>query len=145
MKSKKRVIWFVLMIAVMVVIFIFSNQSGEKSHAISNAVAEKVNIETQYDWQEASTIPLFWGLGLRKWAHIGLYAVLGLTAIKWTCLWWKAGLICYGYACLDELHQLLVGSRGASITDTFLDAIGFGIVILGWLVVVCIKKRGMTL
>ena len=49
------------MIVIMIVIFIFSNQSGETSHAISNAVAESVNIEGN-QWQEASAMPLAFGL-----------------------------------------------------------------------------------
>lgn len=40
MDEKKKFIWFVLMLTVMIVIFIFSNQNGETSHAVSNAVAE---------------------------------------------------------------------------------------------------------
>lgn len=128
------------MIIVMVVIFVFSNQSGETSHAISNAVAEKVNIQPQNEWSNASCTPFLWGLSLRKLAHIGMYAVLGLTTVMWIYSWWGAGLICYGYACLDELHQSLVGTRGASISDTFLDAIGFGIVIMLWMMDVKMRK-----
>ena len=61
MLKKTRIVWFVLMIVIMIVIFIFSNQSGETSHAISNAVAESVNIEGN-QWQEASAMPLAFGL-----------------------------------------------------------------------------------
>jgi VanZ family protein len=139
--SKKKIIWFVLMIIVMIVIFIFSNQSGETSHAISNAVADKVKIQPQNEWVEASSTPLIFGLNLRNWAHIGLYAALGFTTVMWICSWWGAGLICYGFACFDELHQLFVGTRGASITDTFLDTIGFGVVILMWFMIVRIVEK----
>ena len=140
MLKKTRIVWFVLMIVIMIVIFIFSNQSGETSHAISNAVAESVNIEGN-QWQEASAMPLAFGLNLRNWAHIGLYAFLGFATVMWIWSWWGASLICYGYACFDEFHQLFVGSRGASITDTFLDGIGFGVVILIWLATVRIIRR----
>lgn len=140
MLKKTRIVWFVLMIVIMIVIFIFSNQSGETSHAISNAVAESVNIKGN-QWQEASAMPLAFGLNLRNWAHIGLYAFLGFATVMWIWSWWGASLICYGYACFDEFHQLFIGSRGASITDTFLDGIGFGVVILIWLATVRIIRR----
>lgn len=84
--SKKKIIWFVLMIIVMVEIFIFSNQSGETSRAISNAVAERVNIEGA-QWQEASDVPLAFGFNIRKWAHIGLYVALGFAIVMWICFW----------------------------------------------------------
>lgn len=73
------------MIIVMIVIVVFSNQSGETLHTISDVVAEKVNIETGFSWQLASEMPLMFGLSLRKWAHIGLYGVLGLTTVMQIC------------------------------------------------------------
>jgi VanZ family protein len=127
--TKKRLIWFALMIVVKIVIFVFSNQNGKKSHSISNAVAETVKVEGN-QWQEASTMPLLFGFNLRKWAHLIMFGILGLTAWGWLVSLWKAIGVCYLYTCFDEIHQLFISGRRASIVDTFIDAIGFGIVIV---------------
>lgn len=121
--NKRKILWFVLMFFIMTLIFCFSNQSTAQSNALSAAVGEIVNITPQHEWQNAGTTPIILGLNLRKLAHVGLYAILGAAAYRLFGKWYLAVLICYGYAVIDEIHQMLIG-RNASLSDTFLDAAG---------------------
>lgn len=76
-------------------------------------------------------------LGVRKTAHMIEYAVL--TVLVWRALWrpvrcdprpwsWRpagwAVAVAVAYAVSDELHQALVPSRQAQLTDVLLDAVG---------------------
>lgn len=130
MWSKKRIVRFVLMIFTMAVIFYFSNQPGERSIAVGNTVAQTMNITPANEWVDESHTKLLLGLNLRKWAHIGLYSLLGLCAAEWALSIPKAVLICLGYAVLDEVHQYFVPGREAKLSDVLIDFIGFIIAIL---------------
>lgn len=130
------------MLAVMVVIFVFSHRAGDASSEQSNAVGEWVlgilGIEIP-PGQSASDVDIFWGFTIRKCAHIFLYLLLGASAFLFaSCLplcaerLWRP-VVCGGgavaisflYACLDELHQAFVAGRGSKIEDVGIDAIGF--------------------
>lgn len=124
MWNKKRIVWFVLMFITMAVIFCFSSQSTAKSNDLSVAVGEVVSITPQHEWQDPGTTPILLGLNIRKLAHVGLYAILGITVYGVVYKWYWVVLICYGYAISDEVHQLLIG-RNASVRATLLDAVGF--------------------
>ena len=101
MKSKSKIIWLLLMIGVMIVIFYLSNQSSEVSSKISDTVAEGLNIQPENDWTTASSTKIALGLDIRKIAHIGLFALLGITAIGYTTEICRALAICFGYAIFD--------------------------------------------
>jgi VanZ family protein len=47
-------------------------------------------------------------------------------------------ILCFLYACSDEIHQLYVPGRSGNIKDVFVDSIGISLV----LVVYYFKKRG---
>ena len=76
-------------------------------------------------------------LGVRKCAHLTEYGVLALLFWRafrhpvkhdprpWS--WIEAGLACLGvvvYAATDELHQLFVPTRQASVLDVLIDTSG---------------------
>jgi VanZ family protein len=70
---------------------------------------------------------------IRKCGHFGEYFIFGLLLfralrapgrgwqLRWACL---AILIAALYASSDEIHQIFVPSRGASIWDALLDTVG---------------------
>jgi VanZ family protein len=70
---------------------------------------------------------------IRKCGHFGEYFIFGLLLfralrapgtgwqLRWTCL---AILIAAIYASSDEIHQIFVPSRGASVWDALLDTVG---------------------
>ena len=141
-KYFKLALGIIPMLAVMVVIFVFSHRAGDASSEQSNAVGEWVlgilGIEIP-PGQSASDVDIFWGFTIRKCAHIFLYLLLGASAFLFaSCLplrvepQWRP-VVCAGgavaisflYACLDELHQAFVAGRGGKIEDVGIDAIGF--------------------
>jgi VanZ family protein len=92
---------------------------------------------------------------VRKAGHLGEFAILGI--LVWRALrftnglpapvwsWRDAGwalLIAAGYAASDELHQLFVASRWASIRDVLLDSAGAALGLLAAFVVVWSRQLG---
>ncbi len=79
---------------------------------------------------------------IRKCAHVGEYAVLGLLLVRAASLMtnfkWSISILCLSVvatslfvAATDEFHQTFVASRGASIRDIAIDCSGafFGLLI----------------
>ena len=130
------------MVAVMVVIFVFSQRAGDVSSEQSNAVGEwllgVLGIEIP-PGQSASDVDIFWGFTVRKCAHVFLYFCLGASAVLFVAALsakalpqWRpsisaggAVIISFLYACLDELHQSFVAGRDGTFADVGIDAIGF--------------------
>lgn len=141
--SPPRVMFFVLAIAVMAVIFVFSSQNADKSSSASKGltkVAVKM-IDSEYDkrppalqrelWKKASFI-------VRKLAHFSIYTVLGFCM---SCAAGKrrlfsaasGGVVAFGflYALSDELHQMASEGRSCELRDMMIDTGG---VIMGLLI-----------
>ncbi len=149
------------MLAVMIVIFIFSGQQGAASAGASNGVGEwllgLLGIEIP-PGMSASRVPIIFGLNIRKLAHIFLYFLLGGTSFLFAATLpvktvakvrpavsgGIALVISLLYACLDEVHQSFVPGRAAQIQDVGVDAIGFVLAIVLimtiWYFVVLHKK-----
>ena len=73
---------------------------------------------------------------IRKAGHVTEYFVLSLLVLRgvrgresgWRWTWGLATLaMVAGYAALDEVHQLFVASRGASVRDVLLDTASGGL------------------
>jgi VanZ family protein len=83
-----------------------------------------------------------WDLPLRKLAHVTIYAVLWLTLARATD--WRrplaATLVALLYAISDEIHQSFVGGRHGAPVDVAIDAVGFGLAALAWLLTT--RRRG---
>lgn len=141
MKSKVKIIWLLLMVSVMIVIFCLSNQPSKVSTQISDMVAEEINIQPEHEWATPSATKIAFGLNIRKMAHIGLFALLGITAIGYTTEIFRASAICFSYAIFDEVHQFFVDGRTASVRDVAYDAIGFLLVILAWEIIAIIRSK----
>ena len=83
--------------------------------------------------------PFYLNILIRKIAHFVIYFVLGFFVIFALSKTTKLNifnifiisiLICFLYACTDELHQLLVPGRSGEIKDVILDSSGSSIMIL---------------
>ncbi len=149
-KSKKRFVFLILLIVMFAIVFLFSNQSSEISHQISNRMANSINIQQKNEWTDASSQKLVLGLSLRKYAHVFLYFIIGIFAFlvvpnkkqsfKRPLI---AMVICYLSSIFDEIHQYFVPSRTAEFTDTLIDAIGFTIsILICWCIGSIIIKKG---
>lgn len=75
---------------------------------------------------------------VRKAAHMSIYFLLAITVsfplyvyrVRGLWLMFLAGIICVGFAGLDEYHQSFVAGRGPSLRDVGIDSIGAFIGIL---------------
>lgn len=135
--EKKRIIWFILMISVMLLIFIFSGQDGEESSEMSS-LAEQILAFLRIDWLITADMVHGIGISVRKWAHIYVYMALGITCSMWLGTWklpsWKQGglgaLICCVYSATDEFHQSFVPGRCGTWKDMLYDGTGWAAGIL---------------
>lgn len=132
---KKYIKWF-LVFAWMILIFLFSSESGIDSTETSQFFVKKAEPFFTHLIPSISLelITMF----IRKTAHFFLYFVLGLlvgnatlTHKKWHIL---SLLICLVYACTDEIHQVFVSGRSGQLKDVFIDLIGssVGIYLYNW-------------
>lgn len=121
-------------LALMALIFALSAQPGVQSASLSGAALEAAQ-STGADvllpkWFDARAYA-----NIRKWAHVYLYAALGISMAAAVRLWWTghrlpvqtamAAALCLVYAAGDELHQFFVPGRAAQWQDVLLDARGF--------------------
>ena len=134
--NTKKIIYTVLLISWMVVIFLFSNQDGTTSQATSNHVASAiidttVKITNQEITKEKRTSLIEdTRIIIRKGAHFTLYFILGILAFL-TCTSYQVPkpylysiLLCFLYACSDEIHQMFSDGRAAQFLDVMIDTSG---------------------
>lgn len=123
----KKIIRWIPAIAVMVIIFLFSQQSGVDSKQLSVKVADGMfGILRRKVFIESYITPI------RKCAHFLIYSLLGVS-VMYALIGYKlkafkmygicAG-ICFLYAAFDEFHQMFVPDRGPMVTDVLIDSAG---------------------
>lgn len=141
---KKKILEYLTLVpvlAIMLIIFLFSAQTGTRSEGSSESVGRLilsiVNPEfEQLSEAEQDVLVESCQHIIRKLAHFSEYAALGFFLmlhirvrgiIRKGSLW--ALGICVFYAMTDEVHQLWVGSRSGQVSDVLLDGCGalFGI------------------
>ena len=135
----------ILLLALYMVIFDFSAQDAEQSGSLSMMISERavefLSSFTGGGWSQTfkEDLALYFEHPIRKLAHFGEYALVGvLTYLVWCpwvqrrkklCLLVVAWVFVSG-AC-DEFHQLFVPGRYCSLADVCLDTCGgtFGLFI----------------
>ena len=127
----KKILKWIIVIAVMILIFVLSAQSREESSRLSRSFSTNILWFMESITIENIITPI------RKAAHFFIYFVLGISAFfavgehteKLLKRVIASGLICLIYAASDEFHQIFVPGRGAMITDVLIDFAGsmFGI------------------
>ena len=140
-----------LVIAVMVMIYGFSAQTGAESGAMSGRITTWVlNLVVpgfgDFSPEKQETIRSTVGFVVRKLAHFSEYALLGFSlmlhiaqiekkiTVRLPWLWaWAVGTI---YAASDEFHQGFVAGRGPSVRDVMIDSTGViaGALLLLWII-----------
>lgn len=138
---RRHAVWLSLLpvLAVMVMIFCFSAETGEKSGRTSDKIV-RVAIElTQPDYerlprQEQARIHTRVSFSVRKLAHFTEFAMLGFalmlhvtvigtrTRVRLPALWALGGGVLYAVS--DELHQGLVSGRSPAALDVGIDSLG---------------------
>ena len=129
--------YFIPSMIMMILIFVFSSQTGNQSSELSNGILL---------WLQQTlhiTIPT---LIIRKCAHISEFAILMLTFVYAYKNNNINHYIVYAfistvfYACTDEFHQLFVENRSGNIIDVCIDSIGPIIIII-----ICKIKNSLPL
>ena len=149
----KRILLFILkplsflhMIAMMMLIFSFSSQTGVDSGQLSYRVSYKIVevggqiLDKPLDEWQIDAYAQKIEAPVRKLAHMTEYFILAITValpfyvygLRGFPLLLVAGIICVGFACTDEYHQSFVAGRGPSVRDVCIDSIGafFGIMLV---------------
>lgn len=139
----------------MSVIFWFSSAPAEESSYMSLSAGraaaqifirdfEKWSIQEQDAFAEKIDYPI------RKTAHAGEYAVLGMLMLGTVSLFrvWEnrrkeiaAWVLTVIYAATDEFHQLFVPGRSGQVSDVLLDSAGAAVGILLCAAIMCLIKR----
>ncbi|MCR8660664.1 VanZ family protein [Paenibacillus endoradicis] len=140
-----RLILWGLVIALLISIYLLSSQPASSSAKLSTNIAE----HTIHIYEKLTGMDITikqWDHKLRKAAHFSIYSLLGIFIMtlclisgvskKWSILiTMVVGII---YASIDELHQLFVDGRGASVRDVGIDSLG---VILGITIIWIVNRR----
>lgn len=138
----KRMVLTILLITLMMVIFLFSNQNATVSQGVSDKVTTNIidtitsitnrsitNDEKQNLIKNTRTI-------IRKTAHFTLYFILGIISFMTIASYnFKKPILysiifCLLYACGDEIHQLFLDGRTPKIIDVLIDTIGSSLSII---------------
>ncbi len=147
----------VLIFLNMLVIFLFSEQTGTESGKVSSEVTQTVAEITVKDFaekpkSEQKQIVDRLHLPIRKLAHMLEFGTLGalvflllLTWKHWTLLRYALSLIAtFLYACTDEWHQSVTAHRGSKFTDVLIDTAGAAIscTVILLITLIVIKRKG---
>ncbi|MGM9681738.1 MAG: VanZ family protein [Eubacteriales bacterium] len=147
-----QMIFAVLTILWMIVIFLFSSQSGEASSETSGRIVDQIapilirDFENLSDAVRRSRIDSLTHV-IRKLAHFSEYAFLGMLsffALPWNRLKRLPHiLIAFGigvfYAATDEIHQNFSNGRSPAVTDVLIDSAGaLAGILLAWLIFILI-------
>ena len=154
-----RIFLFALILLNMLVIFMFSTQTADASTQTSEKLQGAV-LDTLL--QDIDELPSNISVGiqsrlmkfLRKSAHVIEFFTLGALALLFLLTWKKSVLLwatasfvfCVLYAASDEIHQLFIDGRNASVTDVLFDTAGaLGGILLVLLIRFLIKRKKFKL
>ena len=133
---KKKIFLWILVLSWMGLIFYFSSRNSEQSTNQSRAIINKTNIIEKYEKDktpaEKEEIMSKVDTAFRKVAHASVFLVLSVLVcflVKEYTLNIKkiliiSAIICFLYACSDEIHQLYVIGRSGEVKDVLIDNIG---------------------
>ena len=131
----KKVINIILIILWMGLIFVLSNDTAEESSKKSDGLIVRCVqdiIKRNLSTKEKEKVLKYLVKPVMKSAHFFLYFVLGILIINlfksFELFNYKtillAILLCFLYACSDEIHQLFIKGRSCEVRDILIDTIG---------------------
>ncbi|MBM6967112.1 VanZ family protein [Massilimicrobiota timonensis] len=136
----KKVKYFIPSMFLMILIFMFSHQTGSESSGLSSQIVLWI--------QTYLHIPISEFI-VRKAAHMSEYALLTLTLIygfyknhypiQKIMIYSLIGT--FLYACSDEMHQLFIGGRAGQFTDVLIDTCGGCLTIIFYDVLTKLKYK----
>ena len=136
-KSGYKCFWHISALLVMIVIFLFSSQSGQQSSGVSSGLtalfidvldSDYVQLLQSMNISPYASIELFF----RKCAHFCEYALLSFCVFNALCYYTRnteyllmfSIVISFVYSVSDELHQYFVPERSCSVIDVLIDTSG---------------------
>lgn len=137
MRQYTKYITLFLIVFVMTMIFLFSNQNASESTNLTNVIIDKLFSKDHFLYEYSFIL-------LRKSAHFLIFFTLGsliysyLRLIKYEYAFRNALIFSFVYALFDEFHQFFIDGRSPEFTDVLIDSTGalFGIL---FVIVVDIK------
>lgn len=122
----------IFVITIMIIIFIFSHDSGSTSTIKSNILVDRFYNIFNFNINRRLLTKI-----IRKSAHISLYALLGFSVSNYLIdfnkkIYINSILFILIYSISDEVHQLFIPNRSGSIIDILIDLIGGIIGIILW-------------
>lgn len=144
--NKKGIIMIVLVVAWMGLIFKFSSDPGKISTHKSDSVIKAIqDISKNTLSNDKNKTGFGYTVSIRKTAHVCTYLILSIlifvasTYITKSQLksYRNAFIISFIYAVSDEVHQIFIPGRTATIRDVYIDMFG---VILGICIVTIVLK-----
>ena len=129
---------FIPALLIMYCIYSFSAQDGTASAQLSSGITHKIVhvVDRIFDFN-LSADQIETGVNkihyyIRKTGHFTEYFLLAVSfslplyvyGIRGIWLILTAQILCTGFACLDEYHQLFVSGRAASQKDVIIDTVG---------------------
>lgn len=129
---------FIPALIMMYIIFSFSAQDGAASSKLSYKVSHKIvstadrALDLDLTEKQINRCIRKIHFYVRKLAHFTEYFLLAVSVsvplyaygIRGIWLVMTSGILCAGFAGLDELHQFFVQGRGASVRDVAIDSCG---------------------
>ncbi|HAX72150.1 MAG TPA: teicoplanin resistance protein VanZ [Firmicutes bacterium] len=123
----KKIKWLLVLIWMMV-IFCFSQQSGQESSETSGLVESILNYFT---FIPSSIFGIELQVLIRKAAHFTEYFILYVLCFNLVKEYkpraqslYLALIIVFLYACSDEIHQAFIPGRACAFTDVLIDTAG---------------------
>ncbi|MBO5454571.1 MAG: VanZ family protein [Clostridia bacterium] len=153
MKIKRLL--FILPVAIMILIFMFSSQNGKTSLNLSDGLI--YNFVSGFcelfsiDFIDVSSLTASLRTVVRKLAHFSIYAFLGgslLISFYYNFLSLRikrnifiSQFLSIIYAISDEVHQMLIPGRNGNLFDVIIDSAGafVGILLVFW--IICRKNK----
>ena len=148
--QKRKLIYPILLAALMGMIFWFSSQPADDSTETSGhftTIAAHLFISNLDDFEPGTQAQIIDGFSfiVRKTAHFCEYALIGCLWYLWlrhkkgAPLW--ALLASAAYSCTDELHQRFVPGRSGELRDVLVDSSGALAGIVFAFVLVCVAEH----
>lgn len=137
MRMIRKIIKVMLVVLWMIMIFMLSNDTASVSSKKSDGLivrSSEVLLRRSLTVGEKNKILKYLVVPVRKSTHFMLYLILGFLVInllrEYMIINTKSIIltivICFLYACSDEIHQLFVIGRSGEIRDVIIDTFGFG-------------------
>lgn len=128
----RKIIKIILVVAWMLLIFLFSNQSGSKSSNLSDSViieAMKLVTRDNISLKKQEKILGKYVFVVRKSGHVFIYFVLAILVFLLFKEYLPVNkklivytiLFCFCYAMSDEFHQLFIPDRSGEFKDVLID------------------------